>query len=233
MTTTSFVLQILLVHFYTIVSMYGNHDAQTQNLYGWSAIVGGILWILYYVFDFAYGILENFTSYQIENSPALRITGPAYFGGVLLVGYALFGVYQLLSSQYKGLSIPALIIGGIGTLAALVGTIGAILALCKVDFPHEIFNYIGPSILPVFVCAILLGIASLKAQTLPINTAYLILVFGLTTLPLGLTIWKLFSGVLPSYWFDELHFVLAGFYWIKVGKVLQQYTKPKRSTALS
>jgi hypothetical protein len=212
--------------------MYNRKVTQSQYSYGYSAIIGGILWVLYYVFDFAYGILEDHTSYQVANSPALRITGPAYFGGVVLIGYALLGVYQLLNLKYKALSIPGLIIGGIGTLAAFVGIISAILSLCKVDFPQQVFNFIGPSILPVFVSAILLGIASSKARTLPVNTAYLILVFGLTTLPLGLTIWKLMDNTVPNYWYDELHFVLAGIYWIKVGKVLQHPIKPKLNTAI-
>lgn len=189
---------------------------------GKTAIAGGILWILYYVFDIAYGILEDYAHYQVENSPALRITGPAYFGGVVLVGLSLCGVFMRLKSQYKYLSYPAIFIGGLATAAATLGFLGACLSLLSFNFPSEILNVVGPSVLAVFISSILLGIASLKAQSMPFSIAALMLVFGLTTLPLGLSLWGAFPELVPGYFLDELHFAIAGAYWVIIGQALHK-----------
>lgn len=197
-------------------------QCQSSSWYSKTATIGGIFWILYYVFDFAYGILENFTQYHIENSPALRLTGPAYFGGVVFVGITLFGIFLRLNNQYKALSFPALLIGGIATVTASIGLAGTIFSQLRIPFPQEVFNYIGPSVLPLFVSTILISIASLKARTLPAPVAYMILFFGLTTFPLGITLWQILTDLLPGYYYDELHFALAGCYWIMIGKALRR-----------
>lgn len=201
-----------------------NHsiDKNSSSWYSKTAIIGGTFWILYYVFDIAYGFIESYTQYQVENSPALRITGPVYFGGVVFVGITLFGIFQRLDNQYKAWSFPALLIGGIAILAASLGFVGTILSLLHIPFPQEVFNYIGPSVLPLFVSTVLLSIASLKAGNLPTSVAYTMLLFGLTTFPLGISLWQLLPDLLPGYYYDEFHFALAGCYWIMIGKALHR-----------
>lgn len=182
--------------------------------------MGGILWILYYVFDVAYGAVEQYTNYHVENAPGLRITGPAYFGGVVFVGIALAGIYLRLNNQYKSLAIPAVALAGVCTLAAGFGLAGTVVSLLRFDFPQALFGFVGPSVLPMFISAVLLSIASLKAQSLPKKQAYLLLIFGLTHFPLGIGLWRLLTDVIPGFWYNELHFFISGFYWISIGKSL-------------
>jgi hypothetical protein len=71
----------------------------------------------------------------------------------------------------------------------------------------------------MFAAAILLGIASLRARTLPRRAAIIVILFGVLTITMGFVLPNL-EGRIPLYALFELHFVFAGLAWLAVGAAL-------------
>lgn len=175
-----------------------------------SAFLGGLLLFAHYGLQLAHGLRTGRILWETMDTDLGRVDGVAFACAFVLIDVALLGVFA-----------------GLGGRARWLGFAGASAALCALSTALVgLFSFISGRWLPwafpvsclvMFVGAILLGAASLRARSLPRWAGATVILFAFLTPTLAAALPLLGAGLLPLYALFELHFVFAGLAWLALG----------------
>jgi hypothetical protein len=192
----------------------------SENLKRWggpAAMLGGALWIAYYVL-FASLSAQHGKSLVIIETPKAQIVPLAllFAGGFAGYGVALWGLRALLNGSNR-------ILGYIGALPATCAIAIALIAAVRLTGllgdGNPMGDVTGMGVLSSSLGAIIIGIATLRARTLSGGMRFVPLIVGILTFPTIIGIGML-SAFGHAYLIDELPFALLGLAWIQIGRAM-------------
>lgn len=193
------------------------------------------LCIGHYVLQLGFGLVTGQELFDATYSPLLRLNALIFLGYYLAQGLAIYQVNSSLrfirpvtAGFGQAFGQVSMVLGGIGLLAALVSLVG------NKQLLDTLMPICGPGgILTAFVGAIIGGILLWQTRLLDRATALGLLVFGALTAPLGMVLAGILDGVLPVYYYSELHFVGVGLLWLWISRRLVNSTRSvKKSPAV-
>jgi hypothetical protein len=188
------------------------------------AFFGGAGLLIHYSLHLLHGLQTGRILWDDMTTPLGRLDGFLFTSTFLAIDIALISIVFGLKAQKQG-PLWLLILG---VLASVVAIISEAVGLAGFLFGNLIHFAMSLGCLSMFVSALLLGIAALLPCKKPAHRtvfelpklALLLIVFALTTAPLGFAFDTLEVG-LPKCVFVELHFVVAGLIWLMIGKICQ------------
>jgi hypothetical protein len=179
---------------------------------------GGALWVVYYVLFAMLSARHGKSLVIVETTASQMVPLVLLFVGAFgLLGVAMWGLRARLDGRCR-------ILGYIGVIPA---TSAIVIALfCTVRLTgilgdgNPMGGVAGMGVLGTSLGAILLGIATLRARTLPGRMRFVPLSLGVLTFPAIIGIGML-GAFVPAYLTDELPFALLGLTWIAIGRAMQ------------
>ena len=177
-----------------------------------AALVAALALFTHYALHAAHGLQTGGVLWDAMDSALGSVDGPVftlfYFGA----SAALLGVFVGLGGQQRG---PGAVGAAFATLALAAAALGGSSFLIGRMVPFAM----PVATLSLFLSALLLGTASLRAGTLPAGVGWLLVWFGLTTIPLA-TVLPMAGERLgaPGWAMVEAHFVLVGLEWLVLAR---------------
>lgn len=175
-----------------------------------AAFLGGLLFCAHYVLQLAHGLQTGRILWEEMGTGLGRVDGVVFACAFAAIDVALLGLFAGLGgrARWPGLA---------GAGAAIVAFTAALIGLCAYAAGRWVAWAFPLSCLTMFVGAILLGAASLRARSLPQWAGATVILFAFLTPTLSEALPQLGAGLLPVYAVYELHFVCAGLAWVAVG----------------
>ena len=210
-----------------------SHITEQLNRWApWLAIGGGLLWILYAIFEMLrpMGAVTVFTNDQgqalVTNPPALRVAGSIGGAALVLLGLTVVGTarrYHLPNNEPNrfGSTVPSrfgVAMGWVGALAGLLATASALLLLIPA---HSAMQLFGAVLVPFGTLLVAIE-AKGSDHAYPIAAPlFLAGTLGMLAL-LAQAMLPLFAWMLPVY--AALAMAVYGFVWVRVGGLLARQT---------
>ncbi|MDQ3547965.1 MAG: hypothetical protein M3439_04015 [Chloroflexota bacterium] len=195
---------------------------------GQAAILGGILWALYYVVFVSASIASGEGFYeQTTNLSAWQIvSGMCFMGGIVGFDIAILSLRARLDGRSRKFGIASAIFVGI---ALIVVSIGFALTFGITGETRAGGLFAGIGVVLTCIAATLIGIAVRRNDLLPGKSRNWVLIVGAATFPAIIAFTPL-GMVVPDYITAEIPFALSGLAWIAIGSVMRasSVSQPRR-----
>lgn len=190
---------------------------QLKRLAGPGLIVGGLLWVATTIASIIVGMLTGkVTPFPDAHSPALVYIGMWLFPfAILPLGIGLLGLFARLEGHARGLGITGVVLTGMGVILG----IGALMVLSTIFGTSNLLDSLfgGFGSFATIIGSGFLGWAALRARTLPLWVALILLIMGFVTVPF---IFVTPLPVGPPWATDFLGFLLIAIVYVVVGVTL-------------
>ncbi|QRN95010.1 hypothetical protein JRI60_38870 [Archangium violaceum] len=195
------------------------HDTRPPRWDGATAMLGGLLWLVAYGVNVVFG-LENGHAPLAPSDSRLAWLGAASFSGAqFLFGITLVGVWLRLRGRARWTGLVGLLLAAVPLCSAATNAV----LLTGLFGPVRVIGALGAlGVLGTCLGALFLGIASLRARTLPRWNALLLLALGPATVVLLVLSTLSFGPGVPAYVVDDMPFAIAGSAWFSLGLALRQ-----------
>ncbi len=187
-----------------------------------TAMLGGALLAIHYFLHLAFGLQTGKILWDAMGSPLGRIDGPVFTASFATIDLTLIAIAMAYYRQLNAIKFGVLFFGVVAFLCAMTGFVAILIG--------NMVPYVMPvACLSMFISAILLSVATLRARLLPMWVRLGFLAFGLFTAPLGFALPKL-KPLLPEYALFEMHFMFPAILWVCMGVAMAQYFRKETST---
>ncbi|WP_375771708.1 hypothetical protein NR798_12665 [Archangium gephyra] len=194
-------------------------SAHPRGWEGPAALVGGLLWLVSYGADLAFGLQTGHEPTDASASGLAALSATTFSLGLACLGFTMVRLGARLRAHSPWAGTAGLLLGavvlasGIISAIALSGLLGSLRNL-KVAVVPGVLSYFGGTTL--------LGATGLRAPAASHRTAACLLAAGfLTPVLVAATTLPLPPG-LPSYVVANLPFALAGATWLAIGTSLRR-----------
>jgi hypothetical protein len=184
---------------------------------GPAAMLGGGLWLLFYGASVLAGRELGEGPRDVNDSGLPRLGAVMFSGALLLLGTSLMGLRARLQGRAPRLGLAGAVMAA---LAIAMGTVNVVMLTGLLGRPRFIGGLAALGVLCVCTGAVLLGLATRRAQVLPRWASNLLAVTGPLTVVLIATSGLRF-GSIPGYVLDDLPFAIAGLLWITAGVAMR------------
>ncbi|WP_205504425.1 hypothetical protein [Rufibacter psychrotolerans] len=185
-------------------------------------MLGGTLLAIHYFLHLTYGLQTGKILWDAMSSPLGRIDGPVFTASFATMDLTLIAIAMAYYRQLNAIKFGVLFFGVVAFLCAMTGFVATLLG--------NMVPYVMPvACLTMFLSAILLSIATLKARVLPAWVRSGLLAFGVFTAPLGFALPNL-KPMLPEFALFELHFMFPALLWVAMGIALARQHGNRRGT---